>query len=1019
MEHIIKVAVRDKIATAPRNALYICGNSDFVIEFDFDEEWHENVGKIARFVWNGQHQDVTFANNRCPVPVIFDAYSFRVGVYAGNLETTTAALVPASKSILCGTEAPAPALPSVYEQLEALFAQGIDVAWERANAATEAAERAETSETAAKKSEETAEAHAKSAMQSKESAATSEANASASERAAKASEDNAKASENAAKLSEENAKKSEQATAQNEQLLSEAVSSAETSAKAAEDAADQARLHRESAGTSAGNAKGSEINANVFANNAVSMANAATDEANKASGFMRAASGSATEAAASAQEAKDAKTAAVNAATKAAASAAAAKQSETNSYNSMNSADAYSQQAKGAKQDAVSAAARADAASNEAYAARVESLDFCSKASKYATNAQSYAAAAEASAAAAQEAAESVRDGEDGKDGKDGTSVTVSSVTESTEDGGTNVVNFSDGKKLQVRNGSKGTDGTSVTVKSVSESSADGGTNTVTFSDGKKLNVQNGSRGTDGVTPHIGANGNWFIGNTDTGISAGGSGGGSGGSAAQSDWNAAEGEPGYVLNRTHYIEKQEAVVVLPETTIETPPDNDYVAMLEPFELVEGRSYVVAWNGVEYECGCFTGMGYLLLGNFVLFGMTGNDEPFALMIADGMCIVMAIDGSETATISVTASAFEIVHKLEGKYLPEGVPYSEVNSEVILPETTVEVVDESAAIDAPVSVEHGKTYTVTYNGVEYQCEAIAMEIDSGVFVCYLGNIGAMGMGEDTGEPFAMGVVIGAGIEMVVLDGSTTVTISIVANNEIVKKIDAKYLPDGLPFAEPFDDVVFSDFPVVNNHYLFSPPSTIPIADYVYDVNWGGTVYECTARAYDNRTPLILLGNGSGYDDRDKHFPFTIAIFKTSVNGIFGAIMDISVIEGAEFSVVGKYKVNKLDERCLPDIPKTLVVTFTKVDGEYVPDIEQEIAWQTCADGGMVYAKIPTESNNGYDFIPLSETRSSSLRFITPIYYTGGWYYRREIDWSPRTVIGTKVTETLTRWNLSTLS
>lgn len=49
--------------------------------------------------------------------------------------------------------------------------------------------------------------------------------------------------------------------------------------------------------------------------------------------------------------------------------------------------------------------------------------------------------------------------GEKGEDGEDGASITVSSVSESTEDGGTNVVTFSDGKKLNVKNGSKGSKG--------------------------------------------------------------------------------------------------------------------------------------------------------------------------------------------------------------------------------------------------------------------------------------------------------------------------------------------------------------------------------------------------------------------------------------------------------------------------------------------------------------------------------------------------------------------------------
>ena len=47
-----------------------------------------------------------------------------------------------------------------------------------------------------------------------------------------------------------------------------------------------------------------------------------------------------------------------------------------------------------------------------------------------------------------------------GAGGAAGTSVTVSSVSESTASGGTNVVNFSDGKKVSIKNGTNGKDGT-------------------------------------------------------------------------------------------------------------------------------------------------------------------------------------------------------------------------------------------------------------------------------------------------------------------------------------------------------------------------------------------------------------------------------------------------------------------------------------------------------------------------------------------------------------------------------
>ena len=159
------------------------------------------------------------------------------------------------------------------------------------------------------------------------------------------------------------------------------------------------------------------------------------------------------------------------------------------------------------------------------------------------------------------------RDGLDGADGKDGTSVTVSFVTESNIDGGTNTVTFSDGNTLNVRNGSKGDagqkgsdgndgkpgadgkDGTSVTVQSVVESSEDGGANVVTFSDGNSVTVHNGSKGSagaagsdgqNGVTPHIGENGHWYIGTTDTQVKAQGDKGETGAPGAA----GADGQPG-------------------------------------------------------------------------------------------------------------------------------------------------------------------------------------------------------------------------------------------------------------------------------------------------------------------------------------------------------------------------------------------------------------------------------------------------------------------------------------------
>lgn len=118
--HIINITVRNKVAVNPAQDRYVCGNSDYEVHFDFDAEWNAHETKTARFIKeDGTPYDVVFSGNVCPVPVISDTYKLQVGVYAGNLSTTTAAYVPCKKSILCGGGVPAAPADDVYNQIMA------------------------------------------------------------------------------------------------------------------------------------------------------------------------------------------------------------------------------------------------------------------------------------------------------------------------------------------------------------------------------------------------------------------------------------------------------------------------------------------------------------------------------------------------------------------------------------------------------------------------------------------------------------------------------------------------------------------------------------------------------------------------------------------------------------------------------------------------------------------------------------------------------------------------------------
>lgn len=130
-----KVTVRKKIATAD-NKEFVCSNSGYTVKFDFDEEWDEHSLKTARFVWNGKYEEVVFEGDTCSVPVIDKADSLVVGVYAGNLRTTTPALFKCKRSVLSGSPEHAEPTEDVYNQLVSLCNEAVSIAIsveERAN----------------------------------------------------------------------------------------------------------------------------------------------------------------------------------------------------------------------------------------------------------------------------------------------------------------------------------------------------------------------------------------------------------------------------------------------------------------------------------------------------------------------------------------------------------------------------------------------------------------------------------------------------------------------------------------------------------------------------------------------------------------------------------------------------------------------------------------------------------------------------------------------------------------------
>lgn len=121
----IKIQVVDKKAILTGTPVIVCGNSDYTLTFTFDNEWSEHNAKTARFSYikegERQYTDIVFMGNIVTAPVLEKVAFVDVGVFAGNLRTTTPARILCWKSILCDSGVPHEPTPDVYAQIMALL----------------------------------------------------------------------------------------------------------------------------------------------------------------------------------------------------------------------------------------------------------------------------------------------------------------------------------------------------------------------------------------------------------------------------------------------------------------------------------------------------------------------------------------------------------------------------------------------------------------------------------------------------------------------------------------------------------------------------------------------------------------------------------------------------------------------------------------------------------------------------------------------------------------------------------
>ena len=117
----IRIRVREKIAQVLGEPEIVCGNSDYTVTFDFDAEWAAFESKTVRFSYyeNGvkRRYDTIMTGDSVQIPAVWNTCELEIGVYAGDIRTTTPAAVPCLPCITDDEPVHPDPPPDVYAQL--------------------------------------------------------------------------------------------------------------------------------------------------------------------------------------------------------------------------------------------------------------------------------------------------------------------------------------------------------------------------------------------------------------------------------------------------------------------------------------------------------------------------------------------------------------------------------------------------------------------------------------------------------------------------------------------------------------------------------------------------------------------------------------------------------------------------------------------------------------------------------------------------------------------------------------
>lgn len=359
----------------------------------------------------------------------------------------------------------------------------------------------------------------------------------------------------------------------------------------------------------------------------------------------------------------------------------------------------------------------------------------------------------------------------------------------------------------------------------------------------------------------------------------------------------------------YYIDKGMGDL-LPETTL--AGSGGQFPINTPFELIEGETYNINWNGTIYlnriaKSASMGDVEGIAVGNFIGVGgedtgeefLIGNLLPNYVETVGFYGLALSYEGLSEATVSIEGKIKEI-NKLPNECLDlEWIPT--IKETPIFKEKEI-TVNSGAYIESfshNNTIQAGMELCAIINGTKYICDVIADKDGTDDILIVAPR------GYDNNPPFAF-VFSAYDFSMQAQeDGTYIISIYIAETN----KLPEKFLPDCLPYEEKIFIDILPETQISGVH-SGSLPITTPftlVDGEEYVVTWNGVDYTLTAESRTaNGFTGVVIGNLQSAGGEDTGEPFIVIAFSPESAeevGFAGAAASYEDLTSAIVSIKGK--------------------------------------------------------------------------------------------------------------------